>query len=317
MTGQFARVPHWLVATGVSDGALRCYIELSMRRDHQTDTVTIAHATIAHATGRSEASVKRQMRELADVGAVTSKANRSGSRQAANTYRLPHSQGVTSERLTRERLTDDPSQGVTSDPHFRENPSRDLVTSSATTNAVAGDAAVDNSEEVAVAHPTDRAMQALCLVAAVTVDAREADGLSVKNAPGLVKHLARTELWPQHHVEATRLATEHPDWTYEQIADAVVPDWRGPSVTPADAPGPEAVAERIVADHLAMHERLHGLAAADRIDLIETRARRAVSDARRRHRIDLDDSQILARIRAEVAESRHLRVVRIDEAATG
>ncbi len=67
---RFAMIPHWLILSDVSDGALRLYAALMKYADSTTRQAFPSRATIANDMHKSVKSVDRYLRELESLGAV-------------------------------------------------------------------------------------------------------------------------------------------------------------------------------------------------------------------------------------------------------
>jgi hypothetical protein len=67
----FTKTPHWLLATDLSDGALRVYAALGMYADYRTGKGAFPSvATLRAATRMSDSTVRRHLRDLLAVGAI-------------------------------------------------------------------------------------------------------------------------------------------------------------------------------------------------------------------------------------------------------
>lgn len=69
---RFAIVPHWVIFSGISDGALRLYTVLTKYADGHTKQAFPSRTTLAKDMGKkSVRSIDGYMRELKEIGAVT------------------------------------------------------------------------------------------------------------------------------------------------------------------------------------------------------------------------------------------------------
>jgi hypothetical protein len=132
----FSIVPHWLLFSGVSEGAIRLYAVLWSFADRDGRNACPNRATLAAAVGKSAATVKRWTKELVDAGAIVVEARqteigdpdsnlytlrttppntRAGGGVTHEPTRVTHDPGVGSP-VTRGGVTDEPRGGVTHDP---------------------------------------------------------------------------------------------------------------------------------------------------------------------------------------------------------
>lgn len=66
----FSVIPHWVIFSGISDGALRLYAILQKYADNSTGKAFPSRATLAKDTHKSPDSVDRYIKELRDLGAL-------------------------------------------------------------------------------------------------------------------------------------------------------------------------------------------------------------------------------------------------------
>ena len=67
----FSIVPHWVIFSGISDGALRLYAVLQTYADNKTGRAFPARSTLAKDTHKSVRSVDGYLKELVELGALT------------------------------------------------------------------------------------------------------------------------------------------------------------------------------------------------------------------------------------------------------
>ncbi|MGO2633627.1 MAG: helix-turn-helix domain-containing protein, partial [Galactobacter sp.] len=87
---RFAVIPHWIVFSGISDGAFRLYAILRKYADSDTLEAFPARSTLARDLGKSADSVDRHAKELVGIGAlkITRRKRKGTNQNYTNLYTL-------------------------------------------------------------------------------------------------------------------------------------------------------------------------------------------------------------------------------------
>lgn len=92
----FSIIPHWIIFSGVSSGAIHLYAVLAKYADWESGEAFPARSTLAKDLGKSPDTVDRHLKELKDIGAITIEArHRKGTKEnRSNKYTLIGSRTV-------------------------------------------------------------------------------------------------------------------------------------------------------------------------------------------------------------------------------
>lgn len=85
----FGITPGWVLDADLSDGAIALYTRMARASDRKTRSLFHCHKTLARLAGKSVSSVRRHLRELADIGAVEVSERWDEGQQLSNRYVLP------------------------------------------------------------------------------------------------------------------------------------------------------------------------------------------------------------------------------------
>jgi hypothetical protein len=84
-TGRFSALPHAVLFSGLSDGAVRMYATIQSHAWGDGGECTASHATLAAEMGRKERTVRALLRELVDAGFVVERRTGHGQAKAYRT----------------------------------------------------------------------------------------------------------------------------------------------------------------------------------------------------------------------------------------
>lgn len=86
----FSMIPHWVIFSGVSSGAIHLFAVLAKYADYDTHEAYPARTTLAKGIGKSVDTVDRHVKELQKIGALeVTKRKKSGSNEnQTSIYRL-------------------------------------------------------------------------------------------------------------------------------------------------------------------------------------------------------------------------------------